>query len=62
MTKTQIRQMIGVITLCGFFGMVATLIFVPIPGENGDILKILVGFMGGMALSVVGHYFGSSEG
>jgi hypothetical protein len=62
LSKQQIRTLIGSIVLVGFFSMIGILIFVPIPVSNGDIIKILIGFLGGMGASVIGHYFGTSEG
>jgi hypothetical protein len=62
MNKMQIRVLLAVLVITGFFLMVGVLTFISIPQENGDVLKILVGFLGGITASVVSHYFGTSEG
>ena len=60
--KTQIRLLLGVLLMFGFVGMVAAMLFVEIPVGNADIVKVLVGFLGGAFVTMVSFYFGSSEG
>ena len=61
-SKTNIRMCMAVIVSMGFFGIVGTLIFVEIPETSADILKVLVGFIGGAFVTMVSFYFGDSEG
>lgn len=60
--KSQIRLLLGVLLIVGFIGMVGAMLFVEIPDRNADIVKVLVGFLGGAFITMVGFYFGSSEG
>ena len=61
-SKTNIRMFMGMLISIGFFGIVGTLIFVEIPTTSADILKVLVGFIGGAFVTMVSFYFGDSEG
>jgi hypothetical protein len=36
--------------------------FMPVPPQNADIVKVLVGFVGGAFVMMVSFYFGDSEG
>jgi pilus assembly protein TadC len=60
-SKQQIRLFLGVLLIVGFIGMVGAMLFVEIPTANADIVKVLVGFLGGAFVTMVGFYFGSSE-
>lgn len=46
----------------GFFGVLATIIFVPIQPEVVQIVDVLLGALGGAWVSVVSYFFGSSNG
>ena len=61
-TKANTRMFMGLLISVGFFGIVGTLIFVEIPETSADILKVLVGFIGGAFVTMVSFYFGDSEG
>jgi len=61
-TKANTRMFMGLLISVGFFGIVGTLIFVEIPTTSADILKVLVGFIGGAFVTMVSFYFGDSEG
>jgi len=52
---------VGILTTVGFFGMIASLMLFSVPSENGDILKILVGFIGGAFMTIIAFYFGDSD-
>ena len=45
-----------------FGGLLASLLFFSVPASNADILKVLVGFLGGAFVTMVSYYFGDSEG
>lgn len=51
----------GFVVGCGF-GVVALLVFNPVPIENKDIVNIALGTLLGMSVSVVNYFFGSSKG
>ena len=61
MTKAGVRLLVMIITTIGFFGMIAALMVFVIPAANGDILKILVGFVGGAYMAIISFYFGDSD-
>jgi len=62
LSKQQVKLVVAIFTGIGFFGMVGVMLFVPVPAGNADILKVLVGFLGGAFVTTVNYYFGSSEG
>jgi len=61
-TKAKVRLFIGGAVAFIFAGMLGTLLFYPVPKENADILKVLVGFTGGAFVTMVSFYFGDSDG
>lgn len=61
-TKANTRMFMGSLIFIGFFGIVGALIFVDVPVSNADILKVLLGFIGGAFVTMVSFYFGDSEG
>ena len=62
LSKQQVRLLLGMLLMVGFVGMVGSMLFVEIPQGNADIVKVLVGFLGGAFVTMVSFYFGSSEG
>ena len=50
-----------VIIMC-FMALLALLIFQEVPKPNSDLLYIMVGVFGTMAVTVINFYFGSSNG
>ncbi len=60
--KDQIKIYIASLTIFGFFALVGSLLFISVPGENRDILNMLIGFMGAAFMNVVSHYFGELVG
>jgi len=61
LTKAGVRLLVGIITTLGFFAMIGALMMFAVPTENGDILKILVGFIGGAFMTIIAFYFGDSD-
>ena len=61
-TKSNIRMFMALLITLGFFGIVGSLIFIEVPTESSDILKVLVGFICGAFVIMVSFYFGASEG
>ena len=63
MTKrARNRLIIAMVVGILFGGCLLTLFFVPLPAANADILKVLVGFLGGAFTIMVSFYFGDSDG
>ncbi len=61
-SKSRIRLTMAVVLVLGFFGLIGVMLFFPIPVSNSDIIKVLVGFVGGSFVTMVSFYFGDSEG
>lgn len=61
-SKTKIRITLAILLLVGFFGLIGIMLFFEVPEENADIIKVLVGFIGGAFVTMVSFYFGDSEG
>jgi hypothetical protein len=62
-TRSDIRNIIAVISVIGAFLMLYLIIVKPIPAENKDTVNLAVGFiLGGLVGGVNGFYFGSSKG
>lgn len=49
-------------SFCGFFGVMALLIFVDVPEAAHDALMLMLGALGVIVTGVVQYYFGSSAG
>ncbi|GAG00957.1 unnamed protein product [marine sediment metagenome] len=60
--KAKVRMCMGLIMSVGFFGLITVLILKPVPQPNADIIKVLVGFIGGAFVTMMSFYFGDSEG
>lgn len=60
--KTEIRNILAVITMVGCFLLLYLLQVKEIPKENKDVLLTAIGFVfGGLLGGVSGFYFGSSK-
>lgn len=60
--RTEIRNIIAVVTVAGCFVLLYLLLIKAIPVENKDVINIAIGFVfGGLLSSVGGYYFGSSK-
>lgn len=60
--KTEIRNILAVMIVCGCFILLYLMQIKPVPTENQGILNVAIGFVFGGALAgVVGYYFGSSK-
>lgn len=61
-TKSDIRNVLALITTIGCFVLLYLLQVRAIPTVNKDIINIAVGFVfGGMLSGVSGYYFGASK-
>jgi len=52
---------VGTLVAVIFGGLLASLMFMPVPPQNADIVKVLVGFVGGAFVMMVSFYFGDSD-
>ena len=60
--KARTRMVIGSLVAFIFGGLIGALMFYPVPPQNADIVKVLVGFVGGAFVTMVSFYFGDSDG
>lgn len=61
-TKSDIRNIIAIISVVGAFVMMYLMIIKPIPAENRDSVNMAVGMvLGGLIGGVNGYYFGASK-
>lgn len=61
-TKRQVRFVIALILGVMFGLTLAALVFVEMPAGNSDVMKVLVGFLGGAFVTMITFYFGDSDG
>jgi len=60
--KQKIRLVISFTLSVVFGGLLTSLLFFPVPPQNADIIKVLVGFIGGAYVTMIAYYFGDSDG
>lgn len=61
-TKDKMPAVIALASLTGFFGILATMIFVEVPQAAQDPLNIMLGALGSLVTQLGAYYFGSSSG
>jgi len=61
-TKSKTPEYLSAISVIGFFGILALVIFYTIPTSVMPTVSILLGYLGAMVQSVFQFYFGSSQG
>lgn len=62
-TKKNIPlYILAALIVTGFFVLLYVLIFHPIPGDNKDVLNLVVGALIACFTAVVNYFFGSSKG
>lgn len=62
MLSTDTKRLLALIVLAGFFMIILALFFVRIPAENLDLVKTFGLTLLGAIATVIGYYFGSSDG
>ena len=61
-SKSEIRNILAVMTVVGAFVTLYLIIVKPIPAENKDTVNLALGFvLGGLVGGVNGFYFGASK-
>lgn len=62
LNKTDVRNVLSVLTLMSVIMLIFILLFYPIPQRNVDLVNVAMGYLMGQALGgVFGYYFGSSK-
>ena len=61
-TKEIMMYVLGLFVVLCSVAVVVLLIFYPIPTVNKDIVNIALGALLGMAVNVIGYFYGSSKG
>jgi hypothetical protein len=61
-TKTDVRNILAVVSLLATILLMLVLLFYPVPARNTDLVNIAMGYFLGQATgSVFGFYFGASK-
>jgi len=61
--KSDIRNILAVITVVGSFIILYLMLVTAIPKDNKDTVNLALGFvLGGLVSGVAGFYFGASKG
>ncbi|MBA7624852.1 hypothetical protein ES703_32266 [subsurface metagenome] len=61
-TKRLAMYILGGVITVGFFGLLILLIFKSVPEVNSEMLYISIGALIGAFTTVVGYFYGSSQG
>lgn len=60
-TRSPVPPAIAVLVFVGFFGILGALMFVALPPESADPLKIMLGALGALVGQIANFFFGSSS-
>lgn len=61
-SKTDVRNILAVITLLAVVVLLVILSFYPVPQRNADLINMAMGYLMGQAMGgVFGYYFGASK-
>lgn len=61
-TNDHMPAYIAFAALCGFFGILAAIIFVELPPASQAPLNVMLGALGSLVVAIGNYYFGSSAG
>lgn len=61
-TKDKIPATLALLLTGGFFGVMASMMFFPIPATAVQVIDVMLGSLGTAWISVITYYFGSSYG
>jgi len=56
------KYILGALIVLGFFSLLGILMYMTIPEGNSDLLYLAVGALIGSFTTVVGYFYGSSQG
>lgn len=60
--QENIGPLLALVTVIGTFSLFALAFILKVDGANEKVLFMVIGALSSIATSVVGYYFGSSEG
>jgi hypothetical protein len=60
--KENIGPILALVTVIGTFALFGLAFFLKVDGANEKVLFMVIGALSSIATTVVGYYFGSSEG
>lgn len=58
----RIMQVLALVMMVGFFGVIGLLVFVEIPQQASTVLSMMLGSLTAGVSMVLSYYFGSSQG
>jgi drug/metabolite transporter (DMT)-like permease len=60
--KDVFQYVLGALIVIGFFVLLYLLVSKEVPGNNKDLLNLVVGALIGSFAAIVGYFYGSSKG
>lgn len=60
--KDIFQYALGIVITVGFFWLLLTLVYSPVPQANSNVLNLVVGALIGSFTTIVGYFYGSSKG
>ena len=60
--KENVGPILAMVTVIGTFGLFGLAFFLKVDGANEKVLFMVIGALSSIATTVVGYYFGSSQG
>jgi hypothetical protein len=60
--KDIFQYLLGAVIVIGFFVLMIALVYKEIPGQNKDLLNLVIGALIGSFVTIVSYFYGSSKG
>ena len=62
LTQDRVPAILAIMLTLGFFGILITMMFYPIPTQTQNVIDVMLGALGTAWISCITYYFGSSYG